>query len=291
MKALIPLYRESFVTMGRMFLGVRPLWMLQVSMRRTESGVEMVRLSNHEGWVDVLPFMGAVVWDACFFGVRLGASEELEEPRLTTDGVGVCGRPLYHAWELHNVPESGVDHPLHDETPCTPMDQAQIELGEDEDGPEVTLVCSRCDRSSGIDDAVAATVALRPGATEFEAGMDVRNLGKEAMNLTCMARTNFTFLAGAHILQPAPWDPAYVRVHTALPGHLHAPPELQASIDGLTKDPRRLAVLDPALCDPALSFSLSNFRTDPDGWAHLAIQQDRGDGFRLCPAEWCRSCG
>ncbi len=282
MSALIPLNRKTFTTMARVVSGFRQTTTLHVDVRRTNSGVEMVRLSNYEGWVDVLPFMGAVVWDACFYGVRLGTSKEFEEPHPTTDGVGLCGCPLYHAWERpSDVPGPEDNHASHDEAPYVPMDRAQIELRDDEDGPEVVLICTTCHQDSGATYSVNATVALRRGATEFETGMEVRNRGTETMNLMCAARTNFTFVAGGHILQPAPWNPAHVHLHTSLPGYVHASPELMARIDALAKDPRRLTVLDPALCEPELVFSLSGLRTDPDGWAHLAMQQDRGDGFTL----------
>lgn len=283
MEISIPLRRDSFQEMAHQVFRTGKRNALSADAHRSLTGVEVVRLSNHEGWVDVLPFMGAMVWDACFFGVRLGMRSKFPVPRPATGILGTYGCLLYHAGMLRNgCPGPGDTHPLHGEMPCAPMDAATLQVGEDEAGPYVRLVCTR-DHAEGFGPhyRVAPSVTLRPGQTTFEVGMEVRNHASRPMDLMYMAHANFDFPAGARILQPAPWTPEHVRVRTTVPGHVQPTTAFLERLDLLAREPRQLEVLDPALCEPEQVFYLHGLRTDEEGWAHLALLQDKGDGFTL----------
>jgi hypothetical protein len=91
MEVSIPLRRGNFQEMAHQVFRAGNLTALSADVHRLQTGVEVVRLSNHEGWVDVLPFMGAMVWDACFFGVRLGMRSEFPVPRPATGILGTYG--------------------------------------------------------------------------------------------------------------------------------------------------------------------------------------------------------
>ncbi len=62
----IELRRNAFQELAHRALRMEPLNTLSVEIHRQRNGVEVARLSNHEGWLEVLPFMGGMLWDACF---------------------------------------------------------------------------------------------------------------------------------------------------------------------------------------------------------------------------------
>ncbi len=257
---------------------------LRAEARRNARGVEVLRLSNDDGWVDVLPFLGAMVWDACFGGVHLRMAGKFAEPRPATGILGTYGCLLFHAGMLRNgCPGPEDAHPLHGEAPCAPMDEAELELGGDAEGPFLRLVCRR-EHAEGFGPRYLASpsVTIRPGATVFGVEMAVRNLAGRPMDLMYMAHANFAFVPSGRLLQPVPWTPDRVRVRTAVPSHVRPTPDYLARLEALARKPERLSFLDPALCDPEQVFYLSGpFSTDAAGWARSALRRPEGDGFVL----------
>lgn len=258
---------------------------LRAEARRTARGVEILRLSNDAGWVDVLPFLGAMVWDARFGGgPNLRMAGKFDEPRPASGILGTYGCLLFHAGLLRNgCPGPEDAHPLHGEAPCAPMDEAELELGEDAEGPSLRLVCRR-EHAEGFGPRylAAPSVTVRPGATVFGVEMAVRNLARRPMDLMYMAHANFAFVPGARVLQPVPWTPDRIRVRTAVPAHVRPTPDYLARLEALAREPGRLAALDPALCDPEQVFYLRGpFATDGAGWARSALRRPEGDGFVL----------
>ncbi len=290
MDVMIPLRREAIGPLNRQLVRAGPQTALAADAHRLDNGIEIVRLSNHEGWVDVLPFMGGMVWDACFLGVRLGMRGHFRSPRPASGILGTYGCLLYHAGLLRNgCPGPEDTHPLHGEMPCAAMDEAALQVGQDEAGPYLRLTSTR-DHAEGFGPHYRAvpSVTIRPGQTEFEVGMEVRNLAARPMDLMYMVHANFTFPPGARIRQPAPWTPEHVRVRTAVPGHVHPPPGFLERLDLLAREPGRLERLDPALCDPEQVFYLHGLGVDGGGWSHLGLEQEDGTGFTLSyrPAEF-----
>lgn len=279
--ATIPLHREAFRE-GPWREVLRADGGLRAKARRTGRGVEMLRLVNEAGWVEVLPWLGAMVWDARFGSHHLRMQGQFEEPRPAAGILGTYGCLLFHAGLLRNgCPGPEDTHALHGEAPCAPMDAAALELGADAAGAFLRLACTR-DHAEGFGAHYLATpsVTLRPGATLFEVAMAVRNLGRKPMDLMYMAHANFAFMAGARLHQPVPWP--QVRVRTAVPGHVRPTPDYLARIEALAAAPERLAVLDPAICDPEQVFYLRGpFTTDAEGWARSALRRPEGDGFVL----------
>ena len=100
MDTAIRLGRSDFRDLAHQLVRAGPSVALAADVHRTPEGVEVVRLSNHEGWVDVLPFMGGMVWDACFFGVRLGMTGKFRAPRPAAGILGTYGCLLCHAGML-----------------------------------------------------------------------------------------------------------------------------------------------------------------------------------------------
>ncbi len=256
---------------------------LEALLHRTATGVEVVRLRNARGAVQVLPFLGGMVWDAAFDGVRLGMDGMFDGPRPASVITGTYGCLLFHSGLLRNgCPGPEDAHALHGEMPCAPMDGAELEAGEDAAGPFLRLT-SRRDHAEGFGAHYLATpgVTLRAGETGFDVTMQVRNLSGKPMDLMYMAHANFAFPPGARLLQPAPYDPEHVAVRTVVPGHVHPTPEYEARLAALARDPALLEQLDPALCDPEQVFYLRGLRPDADGRAHHLLRRPGGDGFGL----------
>lgn len=244
----------------------------------TRRGVAVLRLSNAAGAVEVLPFLGAMVWDARFGGRSLRMRGKFAEPRPAAGILGTYGCLLFHAGLLRNgCPGPEDTHALHGEAPCAPMDEAWLELA----GDALRLVCRR-EHAEGFGPRylATATVTLRAGDTLFGVEMAVRNLAGRPMDLMYMAHANFDFLPGARIVQPAPW--AQVQVRTAVPGHVTPAPDYLDRLRVLADAPERLAVLDPALCDPEQVFYIRGpLSADAAGWARSALRAPEGDGFVL----------
>jgi hypothetical protein len=286
MTATVPLHRDAFREAAREVFRAGDL---RAEARRTAHGVEALRLSNGAGWVEVLPFLGAMVWDAGFGGRSLRMQGKFEAPRPAAGILGTYGCLLFHAGLLRNgCPGPEDAHPLHGEAPCAPMDSCALEFGEDAEGAFLRAVSAR-EHAEGFGPRYLATpsATLRPRATVFGVEMAVRNLAGRPMDLMYMAHANFAFLPGARLHQPAPWT--QVRVRTAVPGHVTPSPDYLARLAALAEAPERLAVLDPALCDPEQVFYIGGpLTTDAAGWARSALVRPEGDGFVLAhrPADF-----
>lgn len=257
---------------------------IKVDLFRYRSGVEAVRIGNARGSVIVLPFMGGMVWDATFDGVRLGMDSMFPEPRPSLDILGTYGCLLYHAGMLRNGnPGPADDHALHGEMPCARMDSAALELGNDDDGPFVRLR-SRYDHRTGFGAHYRAepTVLLRPGATAIDIGMAIRNEGGRTMDLMYMAHANLRFINGAVIEQSVPWTPAHVAIRRAVPGLVQPDPDYLALLDQLGADPAQLRVLDqPELLAQEQVFYLRGLMPDADGRIAMSLRRPEGDSFQI----------
>jgi hypothetical protein len=241
--------------------------------------VEVLRLSNHEGWIDILPFQGAMIWDACFFGVRLGRGQDFAQPQPANGPPDTYGCLLYHAgMQRIGNPDMDGEPGSDGEAPYARMEGAAILVADqDAEGPFLSLLCGRTQADeSGPLYLASHRLILRPGETEFDVITTIKNRARRPLELNYRAHASFPFLPGARILQPALWTSAHVKVRTDL---AHSSPALRARLERLAAAPAALEVLDPSLCDPELEFYLTGVRTDADGWAHLALRQERGDGF------------
>jgi hypothetical protein len=89
---------------------------LNASLFRYETGVEAIRLANARGHVIVLPYMGQMIWRACFDGVELAMHSMFDAPRPAQTIIETYGCLAYHAGLLRNgVPTAEDTHPLHGE--------------------------------------------------------------------------------------------------------------------------------------------------------------------------------
>jgi hypothetical protein len=257
---------------------------LAASLFRYDTGVEAVRLFNGRGHVILLPYLGQMIWDAQFDGVRLGMKSMFAAPRRSETIIGTYGCLAFHSGLLRNgCPSPEDDHPLHGEMPCAPMDRAGLEAGEDADGPFIRLTGER-EYVMGFGDHYRArpTVTLRAGATLFDVTMAVENLAGRPMDLMYMCHANFAFAEGARFVQPAPFTPERTVARTVIPGHVRATPDYRALIAELARNPAALERLDePQRYDPEQVFYIRLPGIDRDGLTHFLLRRREGDGFAI----------
>ena len=251
---------------------------------RYPSGIAALRLANARGHVTILPWMGQMVWDGVFDGVRLTMGSLFDQPLPATDILGTYGCFAYHAGLLRNgVPGPQDDHALHGEFPVVAMDSAAIETGADGQGPYLRLIGSKTFRRGfGAHYRATPSVTLRAGRTDFDIGMAVRNLSAAPMDLMYMAHVNFADVPDGTIVQPMPFDTAHMTIRRSFPPHVHPAPEYLARLDALAADPSAGVTLGAALVsDPELVWALHGLARDRDGNTHVMLQRPEGDAFAL----------
>ena len=277
------------IALDRSFFSSLPrrLWRrgeLSATLFKYETGVEALRLANARGVVEVLPYMGQMIWRAQFDGVELAMQSMFAAPRPASGVVETYGCLCYHAGLLRNgVPTAADDHALHGEFPCLPMDSARLEIGEDEGGAYVALVSTR-DYAMGFGAHYLAEprVTLREGATQFDVAMEVSNLSAAPMDLMYICHANFAFVENARIVQPAPFTPEHVVTRTAIPGHVRPTADYRALLADLAQNPARMETLaEPERYDPEQVFYIKKLQRGADGRAHFLYQRPQGDGFTV----------
>lgn len=280
MTVTIPLTRDQFTAAPRV---VARLAGLTATARRYPTGVEALVLSHARGSVEVLPFLGQMLWDATFDGLRLTMESQFDMPRPAPTIIGTYGCLGFHSGLLANgVPTATDSHPVHGEFPTSPMDSAWIEAGTDADGAFLRLGGAR-DHIEGFGPHYRAvpSVTLRDGATMIGWTMTVENRSAFAMPLMYMAHLNPAWLEGAVIHQPAPWTAARTQIRAAVPAHVTPNPAYLAQLAALATDPAPACTLPEAGYDPEQVFYIRAPGTDDEGHAHLLMQRPAGDGIAL----------
>ncbi|MDF3606786.1 DUF4432 family protein [Paracoccus sp. DMF-8] len=284
----IPLFRELAADAPRIIATAQGM---SASLRRYPTGIESLTIATPRGWVELLPWLGQMVWDAEFDGVRLTMGSPFEAPRPARVIVETYGCLAFHSGLLRNgCPGPGDDHLLHGEMACATMDSARLEIGTDGQGPFMRLA-GHVDHIMGFGPNYRAepSVMVRPDATVFDMAMRVTNRSFAPMDLMYMAHANFGFVPGGRIHQAAPWTPDRTRVRTAIPAHVPATPAYRAFLDELAARPDAMERLDqPERYDPEQVFYIEQPATDAAGLTHLMLERPEGDGFVMtyAPAEF-----
>lgn len=251
---------------------------------RYPTGVAGLRLGNGRGHIAILPWMGQIVWDAVFDGVRLTMDSLFEAPHPATEIIDTYGCFAFHSGLLRNgCPGPADTHLLHGEMACAPMDSAVLTVGQDADGAFIRLSGERR-YARGFGDRYVArpAVTLHAGATLFDIAMDVTNTGGRPMELMYMCHVNFAWEEGAELIQPAQFDSASVVVRTAVPAHVPSDPALLARIAALAADPSPTRRLNAAFgYDPEQVFYLRGLGHDTAGDTRLMLRRPQGDGFAI----------
>lgn len=104
----------------------------KVTLFRYPSGIESVKIANSKGYVELLPYMGQIIWDAEFNGISLRLKNIFKEPKPATCIVDTYGCFAFHSGLLANgCPGPEDTHPMHGEFSCAKMDEAWLEISDD----------------------------------------------------------------------------------------------------------------------------------------------------------------
>ncbi|MGO1353777.1 MAG: DUF4432 family protein [Brachybacterium tyrofermentans] len=196
-----------------------PEW--TVSARRCRTGVESLSIRNSRGRVEVLPFLGQIVWDAEFDGQSLRMTSMFEEPRKVERIAETYGCFAFHSGLLAaGCPSPEDDHPLHGEFSCAEMDSAELVLAEDS-----VTIRSVHEYVMGFGHHYRAipSVTLRAGSALLDIDLEVTNLSAYAtMPLQYICHLNYRFLEGARMTQTLPEGTFHLR--ESIPAHVAPTP-------------------------------------------------------------------
>lgn len=245
----VELFRDVFTDEPRTLVSGEGF---EVTARRYPSGVESVTIANDRGHVEVLPFLGQIIWDAAFDGVSLRMKNMFSQPhpaRLIEDTYGCFA---FHSGLLAaGVPSPEDTHDLHGEFACAPMDRAWLEVGEDTLG-----ISGSYEYVKGFGDHYLArpTVTLARGATMFGIEMDVTNLSAyQPMTLQYMCHMNYAYVDGGTMTENLP--PEAFRLRETVPAHVHPTEEWLAFNDAIRRGEVDATVLEGAEhYDPEIVF-------------------------------------
>ncbi len=215
----IELFRDNFTEAGRMLLSDGEF---TVVGKEYSTGVAALEISNSRGHVEVLPFMGQIIWDAEFDGVSLRMKNMFTEPRPAALIEDTYGCFAFHSGLLGaGCPGPQDTHPLHGEFACAPMDRAWLEV----DG-ECVAVTGSYEYVKGFGDHYRAQpkVTLAREATTLAIEMEVTNLSQyQPMPLQYMCHMNYAYIPDAAMTENIP--SGSFRIRESVPAHVHPTPE------------------------------------------------------------------
>ncbi|OFS67842.1 MULTISPECIES: aldose 1-epimerase family protein [Trueperella] len=194
---------------------------LRATTKRYPSGIASLTIANERGYVEVLPFMGQIIWDAAFDGHSLRMKNMFSEPRPATEISDIYGCFAFHSGLLAaGCPAPDDDHPLHGEFPCAPMQEAWLEIDDD----AIRVVSMReYVRGFGHHYRATPSVRLEAGASDFEIALSVTNLSEyQPMPLQYMCHMNYAFVEGGTMNQSLPEGAFQLR--RSVPAHVTPTP-------------------------------------------------------------------
>jgi hypothetical protein len=260
-----------------------------VTAFRYRNGIEGLRIAMPRLEMVVLPYRGQQVWQAWVDGAPVGMQGMTEEPRAGATLLEAFGAFVYHCGLLGiGAPGPEDDHPLHGELPLAPIDEAWLEIAED-DGRTRLRVGGRWDfaRAFRAHYRWLPSVGLVSGETTFTVEAKVENLMGSPLPFMYLAHPNFLPADGGEIAYSAHYGPGQVRVRTAVPPHLKVRDGYREQLLALEKDPSLHHRLSAELgFDPEIVFVI-DYLAGEDGFAHsLQIRPDgSSDWIAHRPAE------
>ncbi len=219
------------------------------------SGVEALTVTNDQGSITVLPFMGQMIWDAEFRGVNMKMENMFKEPKQTSQVIGTYGCFAYHSGLIRNgCPAPEDDHALHGEMPCAKMDNAWLTISDDS-----VTVHGEYEYVMGFGDHYLASpsVTLHKGKAEMAIAMTVTNLASVAMPLQYMCHTNYAYIPGAEFRQNIPAEA--IKLRESIPAHVKPTEQWLSFNEQLKANPTALSILNqPGMYDPEIVFFMDD---------------------------------
>ena len=251
----------------------------KITLFRYPSGIESVKIHNGRGYVELLPYMGQIIWDAAFDGISLRLKNIFKQPKPATCIVDTYGCFAFHSGLLANgCPAPEDTHPMHGEFSCATMDNAWIVFSDN----SVSLV-SQYEYCQGFGYHYIAqpSVTLGKNATRFKIHMEVTNCTYTEMPLQYMCHMNYAYVDQGRISSNIP--ATAFKLRESVPSHVHPTEKWLAyneEIKLLQKHGKSLSVLDqPDMYDPEIVFMADHI--DQYG-SNVSVEIDspKGYGFR-----------
>jgi hypothetical protein len=244
--------------------------MLSASTFEFPGGVQAVRLVNDVGNLVLLPYQGQQIWSAEFMGRNLTMKSMFDAPRKTQVYLETYGGFLLHCGATAMGVPTGLDtHPLHGELPNAPYQEAQIELGVDEQGEYISLNGKYQHTVAFSYNYIAQPeVRLYAGSSLFRIRLAVMNLKNTEMEFMYLAHINFRPVVNGRLVYTARCTPQTVRVRSSIPSHVNPKPGYREFLNSLSEKPEQHHQLRPDLMfDPEVVFMI-DYLADELGWAH-----------------------
>ncbi|GAB2542513.1 aldose 1-epimerase family protein [Brachybacterium huguangmaarense] len=188
-----------------------------VTASRTGRGVAVLTVANSRGEIELLPFMGQIIWGARFDGIDLRMQNMFDEPRPATEIVDTYGCFAFHAGLLASgCPAPEDTHPLHGEFPCMELDRAEVTIGDD----RLTVTSTgEYVQGFGAHYTASPSLTMHAGRGTFDIALSVTNLSAYApMPLQYMCHMNYAFVPGATMSQSLP--AGTFRLRETVPAHV-----------------------------------------------------------------------
>lgn len=196
-----------------------------VTAKRYPTGIASLTMTNSRGHLEVLPFMGQIIWDAHFDGVSLRMDNMFREPKPATEIVDTYGCFSFHSGLLSaGCPSPEDSHPLHGEFACSQLNSAELTVG-----PSTLTVTSTGEYVQGFGSHYMAqpSVTMHAGRGTFDIDLNVTNFSAYAsMPLQYMCHMNYAFVPGGHMEQTLP--AGTFKLRETVPAHVQPTPEWEA---------------------------------------------------------------
>lgn len=218
--------------------------------------IASLKIENSRGFIEVLPFMGQIMWDAQFDGTSLRMKNLFSRPQRAEEIIDTYGCFSFHSGLLTGGCPAPVDnHPLHGEFPCAQMDKAWLEI----DDSSIRIV-SEYEYVRGFGHHYLATpsATLFAGSARFDINMRVKNLSDyQAMPLLYMCHINSAYVEQGVMRQTLPENAFQLR--RTVPAHIQPTPAWHAFNEEILSGQVDAHVLDRPDCyDPEIVYFADN---------------------------------
>ena len=250
----------------------------KINIFKYKSGVEAIEVENSRGAFIVLPYMGQMIWRASFDGIDLTMKNMFSQPRKTNNMLDTYGCFAFHSGLLANgCPGPDDTHAMHGEFCCAELDEAWIELADDE-----VIIKGQYEYCQGFGYKYVArpSVSLKSNDTKIKIGMYVKNLTSIEMPLQYMCHINYNYVDEGQFSANIP-DKAF-KLRESIPSHIHPTPNWYAYTDEIKEMQKSGKTLDKLgdtrLYDPEIVFladDLAQYAED----IYVEIKSPKGYAF------------
>ncbi|QRZ61274.1 aldose 1-epimerase family protein [Rothia sp. ZJ932] len=195
----------------------------QVWAKKYPSGVESLTVQSSRLRVEILPYLGGMLWDAEADGVSLRMKNMFTQPHPVATIQDTYGCFAFHSGLLANGCPSPEDkHPLHGEFPCAPMNRAQLVIHEN----GTLSVESQYEyvQGFGYHYTAVSSVTFTPDSGRFDIGLAVTNRSTyQRMPLQYMCHMNYAFVPGGTMHDNL--DANAFKLRESVPAHVTPTPQ------------------------------------------------------------------